>query len=563
MRLVLALVLLVAPAAHAATRLPSRPARPYVPGELLVAYAPGAVNTARDGRAVPASASLAAALADLGLARAENVRRASGPATRRIEIVRYTSDQPGFDPVAAADALRGRPGVLAVAPNLNLTLDVVPNDPWLPYQWPFNSSAASIHAPLGWNHTTGSPGVKIAIIDTGVDLGHPDLASKIWTNPGEIPGNGIDDDGDGYIDDVHGWDFGDGDADPDPVPVIDAATEIDIGWHGTFVSGLAAAASNDGVGIAGVAWNCPIMPLKVSDAASDIPLSAVTAAMDYAIAKGASVVNMSLGSADPAAQAFFQPLVTEAFTAGIVVVGAAGNDGTDELNFPAACDSAVSVASTNASNVRSSFSNWGPSVDLCAPGEATWSSIARNYTYDDWSLTFFEYLWYYNDTDPYMQNDGTSFSAPLVTGAVALLRSQSPGLGPQQVRDRLVATGDVKSYDNPIGPKLNLDRLLSNPLAVAPGGSSALAFGPPTPNPASRSVAFAFTLPRAGRIRFAILDAAGREVRMLADGERGAGEQSAAWDLRDRAGAEAPAGLYFARIESEGLAKVRRLAVIR
>jgi hypothetical protein len=256
--------------------------------------------------------------------------------------------------------------------------------------------------------------------------------------------------------------------------------------------------------------------------------------------------------------------VNEAVSAGIVCVAAAGNDGTDLPSYPAACDSVLAVASTNSSNLRSSWSNWGWYVDLCAPGESMWSAIANNYVYDDWSATMFEYLWGWDGTTPYMYNDGTSFAAPVVSGAAALMRSHSPAMTAQQVMHALIVSGDVKAYDDPIGPKLDLDRALTTVLAVEPGveqpGPLALAV---SPNPAMRSVALRLVLPAAARGRVAVHDAAGRLVRTLAEGELGSGAQTLAWDLRDSGGGAVAPGLYFVALEAGTERVTRRIAVVR
>ena len=546
-----------------AAHLPPRPATPFAPGDVVVVAAPGSAFAAlAAGRAASPDATLPAPLARLGIARVENLRRAPGGGNR-VGVFLLHSDAPGFDPHAAARALRAEPGVLGAAPNLHLQLDVVPNDPMLSQEWWLGTSAAGVHAQTGWAHTTGDSGVVIAIMDTGVDTGHEDLAAKIWTNPGETAGNGLDDDHNGFVDDVHGWDFGDHDNDPNPEPMIDPSVGVDTGWHGTFVAGLAAAATNNATGIAGIAWGCRIMPLKVSNAAGDIPLAAVASAFDYAAAMRPAVLNMSFGTTDTSAASVFQPLVNEAFDAGIVCVAAAGNTGTDSLSFPAACESVLAVASTNAANDRSSFSNWGTYVDIAAPGETMWSTIARNYTYDDTSQLFFEFLWGWDGFTPYMENDGTSFAAPIVSGAAALVRTLAPGMPPQTVMQQLVVTGDVKLYDDPIGPKLDLDRALSGALAVAPAAAPARLALAPAPNPAAGALAIAYALPVAGMVRLAIYDPAGRRVRVLASGRRAAGVYSAPWDLRDASGARVPPGLYLASLEAAGARASRRIAVVR
>jgi subtilisin family serine protease len=326
---------------------------------------------------------------------------------------------------------------------------------------------------------------------------------------------------------------------------------------------LAGATGNNGIGLAGVAWHCRILPLKVTDYFGDIALSAVVSALDYAIAHHVSVLNTSFGSTDPSAPGIFQPLASEALAAGIVWVAAAGNAGTDTPNYPAACEGVLAVAATNASNLRSSFSNWGDYVDIAAPGEAVWSCIARNYAYDDLSLYYFQALWGFDGLHAYMSNDGTSFASPIVAGAAALVRSHFPALTATQVMQQLVVDGDTRLYDNPIGPRLDIDKALTFPLAVGPDvpGAEGVTFAAPSPNPANRVLRLPFSLPRETTVRLEIHDALGRRVRLLADGVLGAGPHEEQWNLRDDAGHGVPAGLYFARLELPGRSLVRRIAV--
>lgn len=559
------ILLTLAPTTHAAT-LPSAPTRAHAPREVLVVVAPdGAISASRAGQARAQSAPLALALLRHGITRAEPLRRATPSRARNTEVLRLGSELPDFDPVAAAAELRATEGVLAAAPNLLLRLHLAPNDPRFSSQWHLSNSAAGVQAQQGWNRELGSASVSIGIMDTGVDVGHPDLASKIWTNPAETPGNGIDDDLDGHIDDVNGWDFGDQDADPSPTPMFEPSIGIDQGWHGTFVAGLAAGATNNGVGIAGVAWDCKIVPLKVSDVNGDILLSAMVEAFDYAIAHQVSVLNMSLGTSDTTARAFFQPLVNEAIGAGVVLVASAGNDGTDTPSFPAACDSVLAVAATNASNQRASFSNWGWYVNIAAPGEAVWSCISRNYEYDETSLLFFEVLWGHDGVEPYMTNDGTSFSAPIVAGAAALVRSHFPALSPKQVVAQLIVQGDVRLYDNPIGPRLNIDRALIPALAVEPlaNRGELLQFQAPSPNPSVGPTRFTFSLPTSAPVRLVLLDAQGRCVRTLLQGALASGQHTTVWEGLDDNGHALPAGLYLAELSAGELRAMRRVALVR
>ncbi len=555
-------VLALSTRAAVAAHLPSPPATPHEPDAVVVVLAPGA-SLAPSADGTNAKGVLGSTLARFGLARTTLLAPASGASG---DIVRLVSDAPGFDPEAAAAALREQPGVIAASPDVHLTLDLAPNDPYFDTQWHLSTSAAGLHAQPGWSLATGSPSQLIAILDTGVDLEHADLVANIWTNPDEIADNGIDDDLDGYVDDVHGWDFGDHDADPNPTPIFDSYYGIDEGWHGTFVAGVAAASGNNGIGISGVAWNCRILPVKITDVDGNVLLSAVVNGIAYATARHAAVLNMSFGTTSVSAGAVFQAAITAAVDGNVVCVASAGNAGTDTPQYPAACDSVLAVAATTPSNVRADWSNWGAYVDLAAPGESIWSTICRNYAYDDYSSLAFEQWFGFDGMHAYMYNDGTSFAAPVVSGAVGVVRSAWPGLNAREIMLQMVLDGEPHVFDNPIGPKLDLERALTYALAVDPApaaGPARLALAAPSPNPASGATRFTLALPRAGRARLDVFDAAGRLVRTLADGVFDAGTRSLAWDLRDADGRAVGAGVYFARLASGAEHAVRRVAVIR
>jgi subtilisin family serine protease len=398
-----------------------------------------------------------------------------------------------------------------------------------------------------------------------VDLGHPDLASKIWTNPGEIPANGIDDDGNGYVDDVHGWDFGDGDADPDPHAVLDASEfDLDVGFHGTFVAAIAAAATNNAEGIAGAARNCPVVPLKVVNSAGEITLEAITEAFGYATTSHIEVLNISLGTGDSSGVAqYFQALVDAATAAGVLVVASAGNDGTSDPNFPAACTGVLSVAATDASNGRAEFSNFGPLVRIAAPGAAMWSAIARNYDVDEFSQLFYEVFMGWDGERPYMAGDGTSFSSPLVAGACALVRSRHPEWSPLVVGAHMIATGDAVAYDEPIGPKLNVLRAVTDPTLSAPAASFAHYEMNVMPNPSSEGAIIRFGLPAAGRARLRVFDCAGRLMREFPSDELSAGAHAISWDGTDESGDPASPGVYVVRLDTPGGTIFRKLARTR
>src|SRR6185436_17359175 len=311
----------------------ARSQTPYAPGQVLVIV--------RDEAGAPPGSALPEALggriAALGL---EHQSTLATPTLRRAwSLHRLRATAADFDPVAVSALLRGMPEVIAAIPNYRLKLfHTFPNDPMRSLQWYVDSGdSADIELTAAWDVAKGDAATVIRIMDTGVDLGHPDLASKIWSNPAEVGGTpGVDDDGNGYVDDLHGYDFGNLDADPNPEPLIDEIG-LDIGFHGTFVAGIAAAATNNAVGISGASWNCKVLPLKVSNTAGTIESDAVAGAMLYAADLGIDVLNMSLGGpGDPGVPEFFQALVDDATAAGVLCVAAAGNDGVSTMSYPAA-----------------------------------------------------------------------------------------------------------------------------------------------------------------------------------------------------------------------------------
>lgn len=343
-------------------------------------------------------------------------------------------------------ALKAVDGIKAIEPNRVMRPSVFPNDPLLGLQWTHDNSGqiiggvpgtagADISSIAAWDRTTGSPDVVVAVIDTGIDYTHPDLAGNIWTNPGEIAGNGIDDDGNGYVDDIHGWDFGEQDSDP-----ID---DDPNGGHGTPVAGVIGAVGNNGVGVAGVAWNVKLMALKVINKGDGggLSLSAIIGAHDYAtmmIGRGTNIVasNNSYGGFG---QAFYKDAPTgfdaerdaiQRFVdAGAAFITAAGNSAFDNDNpdftfFPASYNipGVITVAATDNNDGMASFSNYGAeTVDLGAPGVNVYTT-ARGGGY-----TFI---------------NGTSFSSPTVAGAVALLKTIRPTASAIEVKQALLNSVD-------------------------------------------------------------------------------------------------------------------------
>jgi subtilisin family serine protease len=258
------------------------------------------------------------------------VSRVQGRFGRRLCRGTYVVELPaGSDVVAAAAALRGQPGVLVAEPDVLVYPALVPDDPQYSQQY----HLPLISAPQAWNIATGSSSVVIAIIDSGVDLDHPDLAGKIWVNTDEVPGNGRDDDHNGYVDDWRGWDFDGNNNDPNPSPDgVDDDGKYgadDEAGHGTLVAGIAAAVGNDGYGTAGLDWRAQIMVLQVFPDDGGAETSTVLEAINYATANGAHIINLSIGASY--IEAFTDP-ITQAYEAGVLVVSAGGNSSKELTN---------------------------------------------------------------------------------------------------------------------------------------------------------------------------------------------------------------------------------------
>jgi thermitase len=254
------------------------------------------------------------------------------------------------------------PQVRYAEPNYIASIaDTIPSDP----NWSLQYGLVNIRAPQGWDYSTGSTAVTIAILDSGVDLGHADLAAKI----------------------VPGFDFVNGDAIPQ-----------DDNGHGTHVAGIAAASGNNGIGVAGVSWGARIMPIKVLNAGGNGSFADVAAGITWATDNGAQIINLSLGGAS--ASTVLQDAVNYADGKGVLLVAAAGNTGINFVLYPARYPNVIAVGAVDSTNNLAVFSNYGPELDLVAPGAAIYSTVIGGYGY----------------------NSGTSMAAPYVSGLAAILR---------------------------------------------------------------------------------------------------------------------------------------------
>jgi len=387
---------------------------------LTVACAQGAaaerVLVALDGPGVPSDARIAATLDG-------DVERLPG-GWRSVELDERTPLRTARRKV---DDLPGRVRVLA-DPVLRPAL--VPDDPLFApgpsgYQWSLRNtgaaagsvSGADIDAVEGWDAAGDPAEVVVAVIDSGLQHTHPDLAARIWSNPGEVPANGVDDDGNGYVDDVRGWDFLADDGSVYDHPFVDD--------HGTHVAGIIGASRGDGVGMAGIAPNARIMPLKFIGAGGGYTSDAI-AAIEYAVGEEARVMNMSFGG-DAYSPALCDAIAWAA-ERGVLSIVAAGNDGADTdvaPSWPAACPEAslISVAATDHADRLAGFSNRGAqSVDVAAPGDAILSTVPGS---------------------EHAQKSGTSMAAPHVSGVAAVLAGRVPSLAPWQLARAIVDGGDA------------------------------------------------------------------------------------------------------------------------
>ncbi|HSQ36157.1 MAG TPA: S8 family serine peptidase [Candidatus Binatia bacterium] len=273
------------------------------------------------------------------------------------------------------DDLGARSEVEAVSPNFRRRLQRLPNDPKLGQLW----GLQKIDAAAAWEMNTGAPEVVLAVLDSGVDYLHEDLAANMWVNPGEVAGNGVDDDGNGFVDDVHGYDFAadnQGGRDNDP---------MDIDSHGSHVAGTIAAAGDNGAGVCGVNWNVQIMALKCSRPDESIFDSDTIAAMEYAVRMkkdfGVNLVAINASFGGGGENPVEKDIIAAAGEQNIILVCAAGNNGMDNETtpfFPAGYDlpNIISVAATAADDELADFSNYGVnSVDIAAPGVAILSTV--------------------------------------------------------------------------------------------------------------------------------------------------------------------------------------------
>ncbi|MCB1090389.1 MAG: S8 family serine peptidase, partial [Verrucomicrobiae bacterium] len=326
------------------------------------------------------------------------------------------------------------------APNYLYDFDpseLIPNDPLFGSQYHHTLMGNT----TAWNTTTGSPNIIVAIADDGIDLDHVDLQAGIWTNAGEIIGNGIDDDGNGFVDDVHGWDFSDSDNDANPA-VGDS--------HGTHVAGIVGARINNATGVTGTAPGVTLMPIRMYGGAAGFTSSVLAQTFAYAADNGAHIFNLSYNIDGFASDPTFNAGAQYLYDAGVLYFNSAGNNGQQDPPRQS-IQQALMVANTTSADIRSSSSNYGYEIDISAPGTSILS------TYPD---------------DTYASISGTSMATPNAAAVAALIWSANPTWTRDQVAAQLIATADNIDGINPLyagelgSGRVNSARALSETIAA-------------------------------------------------------------------------------------------------
>jgi subtilisin family serine protease len=299
------------------------------------------------------------------------------------------------------------------------------------YQWALDGSTTGyIDTKKAWDITTGASSVVVAVIDNGVQLNHQDLESRIWTNSNETPDNDIDDDLNGFVDDVNGWDFGDNDKDPNP-------TDYDTQKHGSVIASIIGAHGNDARGVTGVTWDCRLMTLKCAPNTTDYLIN-VDQAVNYAVNNGAKIINMSFGSDEY--DAALEAAIETAYSNNVIMLASSGNEGEDTLNYPAKYDEVISVGATGKEDKLDKhndimYSNYNQDLDLVAPGNKIASvkpdpSVKNYYFIGTGALT------------------GTSMATAITSGVAALVCAVKSNITPNQMKLALRNTADKIDYKN-------------------------------------------------------------------------------------------------------------------
>ncbi len=435
-----------AQASDNAAQLKAKPSTAeFVPGEVLVRF--------RRGSAVVAKSDHLSKMLPLRLQDGRDiaVEVTSFGGSELVEGLRLAR-VPAEDTLRAVESLNARPDVEFAEPNYIWRRTALPNDTQFGDLWALKNTGQignndqcanqpcpqpgtpgeDIDAELGWNTTTGSRSVVVAILDGGVDITHPDLQANIWTNPGEVANDGLDNDTNGFVDDINGWDFVHNDK-----TVFDAEGGDD---HATHIAGTIGAVGNNGIGVTGVNWQVSIMSVKVLGAAGAV--SNIIDGYNYVRMMkqrgiNVRVMNNSYGGPGFSQSAFLA--IQQLNTAGILFVAAAGNDAQDNFSFPHypsdfAVPNIISVAATDRFGEKAVFSNFGARrVPMAAPGRGILSTVPQFFN-EPGTIT--------ENGAKYAFFSGTSMATPHVVGGAALVLAQNPNISLQNLRGVLIYSGD-------------------------------------------------------------------------------------------------------------------------
>ncbi len=433
----------------------------YQPTELLVKFKSDARPRLKSGNAADTGiASVNSTLAKNRVKKFERLAKSSPKARTNTELFGwYTIATDPSLPIVAKEVdgktvypdleelqkeLLKDSSVEAVVKNYTVSAQVVPNDPYYSSSNSWSQGYAdlwglqSINAATAWDTTTGSGSPTVAVIDTGIDRNHADISANIWTNSGETPSNGIDDDHNGYVDDVYGWNWCNGNN-----------NTIDDNGHGTHVSGTIAGTGNNGSGVVGVSWSTKLMPLKFLCASGTGSSANGALALQYAADNGAKISSNSWGGS-PANDQLVIDAINYEYSLGVVPIVAAGNNTSNALDYaPSGDDRAITVAATDHNNAIASFSNTGIRIDVSAPGVEILSlkSSSASVTCTGAAIV----------NTNYCHISGTSMATPHVSGLAALMLAVNPSLSIEQVRQILRTTATdlgTAGRDNTFGSGL-------------------------------------------------------------------------------------------------------------